>query len=104
MLRESSWADDADFKARTPSTSMPHLHRGWAHPMPHLRRDWARPVHICTETGLAPVTSAPGQGSPLLHLERGKARPLPHLRWDWARSLPHIRREFADDADTWRAT
>ena len=27
---------------------------------PHLHRDWAHPSHICTGTGLAPPTSAPG--------------------------------------------
>ena len=41
--------------------------------LPHLHRDWARPCHICTGTGLAPATSAPGLGSP-----------LPHLHRDWA--------------------
>ena len=34
------------------------------------RRGWARPSHICTGTGLAPPTSAPGLGSPLSHLHR----------------------------------
>jgi hypothetical protein len=45
--------------------------------VPHLHRDWARPCHICTGTGLAPATSAPGLGSP-----------LPHLHRDWA-GKPH---------------
>jgi hypothetical protein len=36
---------------------------------------WARPCHICTGTGLAPATSAPGLGSPLPHLHRNRARP-----------------------------
>jgi hypothetical protein len=43
--------------------------------LPHLHRDWARPCHICTGTGLAPPTSAPGLGSPLPHLHRDWARP-----------------------------
>ena len=30
--------------------------------MPHLHRDWTHPCHICTGTGLAPATSAPGLG------------------------------------------
>jgi hypothetical protein len=38
--------------------------------LPHLHRDWAHPCHICTGTGLAPVTSAPGLGSPVPHLRR----------------------------------
>ncbi len=41
----------------------PHLRldsRGSA--LPHLRRDWAHPCHICTGTGRAPATSAPGLG------------------------------------------
>ena len=40
-------------------------------PPPHLHRDWARPRHICTGTGPAPATSAPGLGPPLPHLRRG---------------------------------
>ena len=37
--------------------------------------DWARPFHICTGTGLAPSTSAPGLGSPdpCLHRVHGMA-------------------------------
>jgi hypothetical protein len=31
---------------------------------PHRHRDWARRCHICTGTGLAAATSAPGLGSP----------------------------------------
>ena len=42
--------------------------------VPHLHWDWARPGHICTGTGLAPATSAPGPGSPLPHLRRDPAR------------------------------
>ena len=41
----------------------------------HLHRDWARASHICSWTGLAPPTSAPGLGSPLPHLHRDWARP-----------------------------
>ena len=33
------------------------------------------PCHICTETGLAPATSAPGVGPPLPHLHRDWAHP-----------------------------
>ena len=43
-------------------------------PMP-ASRDWAS-AHICTGTGLAPATSAPGMGSPLPHLHRDWARPF----------------------------
>ena len=57
---------------------LPHLHRDRAH-LPHLHRDRARPACICTGTGLAAATSAPGPGSP-----------LPHLRRYWARRC-HIR-------------
>jgi hypothetical protein len=35
----------------------------------------AETAHICTGTGLAPATSAPGLGSPLPHLHRDWARP-----------------------------
>ena len=41
-----------------PATSAPRL----GSPPPHLRQDRARPRHICTKTGLAPSTSAPGLG------------------------------------------
>jgi hypothetical protein len=42
--------------------------------LPHPRRDWAHPCHICTGTGLAPATSAPGLGSPLLaHMRKHDA-------------------------------
>ena len=37
-------------------------------PLPHLHRDWAHPSHICTGTGPAPPTFAPGLGPPLPHL------------------------------------
>jgi hypothetical protein len=40
----------------TVSTSAP----GLGSPRPHLHRDSALPCHICTATGLAPATSAPG--------------------------------------------
>ena len=53
----------------------PHLRRGWACPGPYLHCKQAQPGHICTGTGLAPVTSAPGLGSPLPHLHRGWAHP-----------------------------
>ena len=33
---------------------------GLGSPRPHLHRDWAHPCHICTRTGPAPATSAPG--------------------------------------------
>jgi hypothetical protein len=33
--------------------------------VPHLRQEWAHPCHVCAGTGLTPVTSAPGLGSPL---------------------------------------
>ena len=52
--------------------------KGWARALPHLHRDWARARHICTGTGPAPATSAPGLGS----------RP-PHLHPDWTRAC-HI--------------
>ena len=47
---------------------------------PHLHQDRARPCqcHICTGTGLAPATSAPGSGSPL---------PVPHLHRDRVQQL-----------------
>ena len=41
-------------------SSLPHLHRDSARCPPHLHRDWAHPPHICTWTGLAHATSAPG--------------------------------------------
>ena len=44
-------------------------------PLPHLLQDWARPCHICSKTGLALATSAPGLSSPLPHLCRDWARP-----------------------------
>jgi hypothetical protein len=68
----------------------------------------ARPSHICTGTGLAPSTSAPGLGSPHPHLHRDWARPThicigtgltpptsapglgsphPHLHRDWVTVL-----------------
>ncbi len=51
---------------RTPAAGMgsprPHLRRDWAHSLSHLRQGLARPCHICTRTGLAPATSAPGPG------------------------------------------
>ena len=55
-------------------------------PPPHLHWDWARPRDICTGTGPAPATSAPGQGAP-----------LPHLHQDWGQPVrdappPRIRR------------
>ena len=36
----------------------------------HLPRDWAHPCHVCSRTGLAASTSAPGLGSPLPCLRR----------------------------------
>ena len=58
----------------------PHLHRDRARPLPtsapesgsprpHLHRDRAHPGHICTGTGLAAATSAPGLG-----LMQGRSR------------------------------
>jgi hypothetical protein len=37
---------------------------GLGSPLPHLHRDWARRSHICTRTGLAAPTSAPGRAHP----------------------------------------
>ena len=39
------------------------------------KKPW--PCHICTGTGLAPATSAPGLGSPLPHLHRDSGLPEP---------------------------
>ncbi len=48
-------------------------HSPQASRLSHLRR--AHPCHICTGTGLATTTSAPGLGSSLPHLHRDWARP-----------------------------
>jgi hypothetical protein len=82
------------------------LRQSRARRCPHLHRDSARRAHICTGTGLAAATSAPGLGSPRPHLHRDSARrchicartgfalptsapalgsPRPHLHRDWAR-------------------
>jgi hypothetical protein len=61
----------------TPATSAP----GLGSSLPHLHRDWAHHCHICTGTGLTPATSAPRLGSP-----------LPHLHRDWAAQV-----RFLDD-------
>jgi hypothetical protein len=47
----------------------------------HPHNAVARRCHICTATGLAPITSAPRPGSRLPHLHHDC---LPHLRRDWA--------------------
>ena len=56
--------------------------------LPQLHRDRARPCHICTGTGLARATSAPGPGSLPTHLHRC------HLHHDRAQaqlvSLPKV--------------
>ena len=57
---------------RAPPTSAP----GPGSHLPHLRLDFAHSAaHICARNGLAPATSAPGLGLPLLPLR-------PHLRRD----------------------
>ncbi len=48
---------------------------GRALPLPHLHRHWAHPCRICTGTGLAPPTSAPGPG-----LSTGRYLTAPTLR------------------------
>jgi len=105
------WARPMPHLHRGLGSPLPHLHRDWAHPLPHVHRDRARPCHICTGTGLAPATSAPGLGSPLPHLRRDWARPchictgtglLPRLHQDWAHSLQTFRvagRDFAVAAE-----
>jgi len=59
--------------------------------LPHLHRDWAHRCHICAGTRLTVVTSARGLGSPLPHLHStrltttrapGLGSQLAHLRWD----------------------
>jgi hypothetical protein len=59
-------ADAPGLASLDPPTSAP----GPGSSLPHLHRDWAHPSHICTGTGLIPVTSAPGLGS----LTRARAR------------------------------
>ena len=62
---------------------------------------WAHPSHICTGTGLAPATSAPGPGSPLPHLHRDGAHPSHTGTWapvlglhrDWFHPSPRLRRD-----------
>ncbi len=56
----------------TPATSAP----GLGSRLPHLLRDWAHPCHICSGTGLAPPTSAPGLGPPLPTFAPGLGLPL----------------------------
>ena len=66
-------------------SSLPHLHRDSARCPPHLHRDWAHPPHICTWTGLAHATSAPGlPGLTPATSAPGLGSPLPHLHRDWA--------------------
>ncbi len=48
-------------QTHTRATSAPGL---CAPPVPHLHRDWLGPCHICTGTGWARATSAPGLAGP----------------------------------------
>ena len=54
-------------------------------PLPHLHRDRNCPFHICTGTGLAPPTSAPG---PECWNGRLGRHVFPHERADGARTHP----------------
>ena len=61
--------------------------------LPHLHRDWARACHICTGTGLAAATAAPGLGYRLLpHLSRGWNRRAIRAPAPRAALLRHDRR------------
>jgi hypothetical protein len=55
-------------------SSLPHLHRDWAHRCHICTGTGAHRCHICTGTGLNAATSAPGLGSPLPHLHRDRAQ------------------------------
>ena len=62
----------------------------WGSSLPHLHRDRLDPpCRICTETRLAPATSAPGLGSPRPHLRRDWAHPA-HIRT--GTQVPHVPR------------
>ena len=52
-----------------------HICTGTASTLPHLHRDWAHPTHICAGTGLHCATSAPELGLSCPHLQRDWARP-----------------------------
>ncbi len=110
-------------RAAHPTTSRMVCFRATTGPRPrHICADWARLRHICSGTGLAVPTSAPGSGSPRPHLHRDCARRChicagiglspptsapgpglsrPHLRRDWAH---HTVRAAAQPARTGRGT
>jgi hypothetical protein len=52
---------------------------------PPIKTSHTQTCHICTGTGLPPLTSAPGLGSSSPHLHRDWGSSLPHLHLDWAR-------------------
>jgi hypothetical protein len=52
-----------------------------------LHATWAHPAHICSGTGLTPLTSAPGLGLAPPTSAPGLGSPRPHLLRDWAHAL-----------------